>query len=381
MKKRVGLLLIVITICFLSMSCNKTATIDNHIFETDLKSDSGYTWKSLRMDNEYIDNIECLVDDNIVYSKYENGDTNLVFYNYNITDKQTYRLGSIKDPYINSGDVVVVGNEVFFYCNRVVGTEKYPDGKLENSLYKINVGDHKLQKIASDSTDQTLIYVKVCKDKIISLKGKKNKKKSITYLDSYDVSGGKNKKFDILISKDYNRKKENGEVLYNFAVYQSKIYALVRLKNSSEKDSWIIEKYNCAGNYIDSLKLDKKIINLLKNERISKFDMSGKYGFIRTFSGSGVLFRVASGKTVAKIINKIDLDIAIPGRDKKADYALVYSRDTGEIWNIDSRHNKLNKIDLSYEYLNYLYTDNGKILISSDNTVYGEPDSFLTKKY
>ena len=43
----------------------------------------------------------------------------------------------------------------------------------------------------SDSTDQTLIYVKVCKDKIISLKGKKNKKKSITYLDSYDVSGGK----------------------------------------------------------------------------------------------------------------------------------------------------------------------------------------------
>lgn len=381
MKKRVGLLLIVITICFLSMSCNKTATIDNHIFETDLKSDSGYTWKSLRMDNEYIDNIECLVDDNIVYSKYENGDTNLVFYNYNITDKQTYRLGSIKDPYINSGDVVVVGNEVFFYCNRVVGTEKYPDGKLENSLYKINVGDHKLQKIASDSTDQTLIYVKVCKDKIISLKGKKNKKKSITYLDSYDVSGGKNKKFDILISKDYNRKKENGEVLYNFAVYQSKIYALVRLKNSSEKDSWIIEKYNCAGNYIDSLKLDKKIINLLKNERISKFEMSGKYGFIRTFSGSGVLFRVASGKTVAKIINKIDLDIAIPGRDKKADYALVYSRDTGEIWNIDSRHNKLNKIDLSYEYLNYLYTDNGKILISSDNTVYGEPDSFLTKKY
>lgn len=380
MKKRVGLLLIVITICFLSMSCNKTATIDNHIFETDLKSDSGYTWKSLRMDNEYIDNIECLVDDNIVYSKYENGDTNLVFYNYNITDKQTYRLGSIKDPYINSGDVVVVGNEVFFYCNRVVGTEKYPDGKLENSLYKINVGDHKLQKIASDSTDQTLIYVKVCKDKIISLKGKKNKKKSITYLDSYDVSGGKNKKFDILISKDYNRKKENGEVLYNFAVYQSKIYALVRLKNSSEKDSWIIEKYNCAGNYIDSLKLDKKIINLLKNERISKFEMSGKYGFIRTFSGSGVLFRVASGKTVAKIINKIDLDIAIPGRDKKADYALVYSRDTGEIWNIDSRHNKLNKIDLSYEYLNYLYTDNGKILISSDNTVYGELDSFLTKK-
>ena len=84
MKKRVGLLLIAITICFFSLGCNKTATIDTHIFETDLKSDSGYTWKSLRMDNEYIDNIECLVDDNIVYSKYENGDTNLVFYNFEV---------------------------------------------------------------------------------------------------------------------------------------------------------------------------------------------------------------------------------------------------------------------------------------------------------
>lgn len=84
MKKRVGLLLIAITICFFSLGCNKTATIDNHIFETGLKNDSGYTWKSLRMDNEYIDNIECLVDDNIVYSKYENGVTNLFFYNFDV---------------------------------------------------------------------------------------------------------------------------------------------------------------------------------------------------------------------------------------------------------------------------------------------------------
>lgn len=37
MKKRVGLLLIAITICFFSLGCNKTATIDNHIFETGLK--------------------------------------------------------------------------------------------------------------------------------------------------------------------------------------------------------------------------------------------------------------------------------------------------------------------------------------------------------
>ena len=36
----------------------------------------------------------------------------------------------------------------------------------------------------SDSIDQTLIYVKVCKDKIISLKGKNNKKKSIIVLET-----------------------------------------------------------------------------------------------------------------------------------------------------------------------------------------------------
>ena len=106
---------------------------------------------------------------------------------------------------------------------------------------------------------------------------------------------------------------------------------------------------------------------MLNNERISKFEISGKYGFIRTFSGSGVLFRVASGKTVAKLINKIDLDIAIPGRDKKANYALVYSRDTEELWNIDSRHKKLNKIDLPYEYLQIIQYMGNKIVYLQKN--------------
>ena len=39
--------------------------------------------------------------------------------------------------------------------------------------------------------------------------------------------------------------------------------------------------------------------------------------------------------------------------------------------------NEKNKVEKDSKNL---YTDNGKILISSDNTVYGELDSFLTKK-
>ena len=71
-----------------------------------------------------------------------------------------------------------------------------------------------------------------------------------------------------------------------------------------------------------------------------------------------------------------ELDIAIPARNEKVYFAVIYSRDTGEIWKLDILNNVLSKIDLPYEYLNYIYMDNGNVLISSDNTIYGELDKF-----
>lgn len=376
MKKKVSLLLMIITICSFICSCNKNTTTDNHISKIDMESDSGYILESFQMDNDYIDNIVCILDDNIVYSSYENEDTVLAFYKYSISDNRTYSIGNIENPYINSGDVVIVDNEIFFYCNEVIIDSGYPDGKLENSLYQINIEDNNIQKLANDSTEQTLIYLEALNDNIISFKGKMNGDKSITYLDLFDTSKENSEYFDVLISKEYNKEEENGEILYNFAVYESTIYAIICLKNFSSDVSWIIEKYDCDGNYISSIKLDEKIADLLESERISKFEIWGEYGFIRTFSGSGVLFSILSDEIVPQLLYETELDIAIPARNEKVYFAVIYSRDTGEIWKLDILNNVLSKIDLPYEYLNYIYMDNGNVLISSDNTIYGELDKF-----
>lgn len=377
MKKKVSSLLLIIIICSFLCSCSKNTAADNYSIESEI--DSSYILASLQLDNKNIDNIVCILDDNIIYSSYENEDTVLAFYKYNISDNQTYSIGYIENPYINSGDVVAIDDMVFFYCNEIIIDSSNPNGKLENSLYQISITDNNLQKLASDSVDQTLIYLDSLDDTIISFKGKINDAESITYLDLFDTSKESSDNFEILVSKEYNREENNGDVLYNFAVNETTIYAIICLRDSSSDVSWIIEKYEYDGNYIGSLELNEEIADLLNGERISKFEIYGEYGFIRTFSGSGVLFSISSNEIVPQLLSETELDIAIPARNDNVNFVVIYSRDTGEIWRLDVINHILSKFDLSYEYLNYLFIDNDKILISSDDIIYGELDKFPTE--
>ncbi|MDE6713699.1 MAG: hypothetical protein K2K20_08180, partial [Lachnospiraceae bacterium] len=202
MKKKVSSLLLIIIICSFLCSCSKNTAADNYSIESG--NDSSYILASLQLDNKNIDNIVCILDDNIIYSSYENEDTVLAFYKYNISDNQTYSIGYIENPYINSGDVVAIDDMVFFYCNEIIIDSSNPNGKLENSLYQISITDNNLQKLASDSVDQTLIYLDSLDDTIISFKGKINDAESITYLDLFDTSMESSDNFEILVSKEYN---------------------------------------------------------------------------------------------------------------------------------------------------------------------------------
>ena len=372
MKKRISSLLLIIIICSFLCGCSKNTTTDNDIFNIESEDDSSYILASLQMNDENIDNIVCILDDNIIYSRYENEDTVLAFYKYNISENQTYSIGNIENPYINSGDAVAVDDMIFFYCNEVIIDSSNPDGRIENSLYQISITDNNLQKLASDSVEQTLIYLDSLNDNIISFKGKINNAESITYLDLFDTSNENSDSFDILVAKEYNIEEEKGEIIYNFSVNESIIYAIICIRDSSNNASWIIEKYDYDGNCISSLKVDEKIANLLNGERISKFEVYGEYGFIRTFSGSGVLFSISSNEIIPQLLSETELDIAIPARNENVDCVVIYSRDTGEIWKLDIINHMLSQFDSSYEYLKYIYIDNDKILISSDGIMYGE---------
>lgn len=376
MRKRVIFLLTMI-ICIFLCSCNATKTTDNHIFKNASENDSEYILASIQIDDGYIDNILCIQNDNIVYSRYEEQDTGtvLAFYRYNINENLTYKIGAIKHPYINSGDIVAVDDKIFFYCNVVTSDSSNSEMKIESSLYQINISENTLQKVAVDYAEQTLIYLDVVDDSIISFKGKLDGSRGITYLDRIDVSTGENVEFETLIYKEYDGAEEEGDVIYHFSVYDSMIYIMVEFINAANDTLWTIEKYSCDGNYIDSVRLNNKITSLISGERISKFEIFGEYGFIRTFSGRGVLFNILSDEISPILLSETDLDIAIP-TDKVIDkYAVMYSRDIGDIWRLDIENSSLYKLDLSYEHLNYVYlSKDNKVLISSDEIMYGELD-------
>lgn len=115
MRKRV-IFLPTMIICIFLCSCNETKTTDNHIFKNTSENDSEYILASIQIDDGQIDNILCIQNDNIVYSRYEEQDTGTVlsFYRYNINENLTYKIGEIEHPYINSGDIVAVDDRIFF---------------------------------------------------------------------------------------------------------------------------------------------------------------------------------------------------------------------------------------------------------------------------
>ncbi len=372
MRKGVRLLLIII-ICAFLCGCNETKITDNHIFKMETENDRDYVLECIHMDREYIDNIICIQDGNVFYSSYEEQDTILAFYRYHIDENITYKIGEIENPYIDSGDFVAVDDCIFFYCNVIISDLSNSGAKVENALYQMDITENTLQKIASDFVDQTLVYISAADDNIISFKGKLNGSESITYLDIVDVSKKENVNFDTIIFKVYDREQKSGEIIYNFSVYDAIIYVMVGTRNSTNDTLWTIEEYDCNGNYIDSVDLNNEITDLINGERISKFEIFKEYGFIRTFSGSGILFHLSSDKISPILSSETDLDIAIPSNNAVNKYVVIYSRDTGDIWRLDIEDSSLYKLDLSYEYLKYVcLSQDDKVLVSSDDIIYGE---------
>ena len=174
MNKKIGLLFVVSFICFFLCGCNKNVMTEEHIFKISSENDCDYITDLFQIDRE-CENIICILDDNIVYSRYENKSKELVFYKYNINEDLAYYLGKIKGPYISSGDEVAVDNSIFFYHTEFDIASGNVDEKLEHSLYQIDIEKNTLQKMGSDSAEQPLVYLDELNGNIISLKGKRIK--------------------------------------------------------------------------------------------------------------------------------------------------------------------------------------------------------------
>lgn len=371
------LFLLIIGICLFLGGCKENQVVDGHMYIDDMEDGSESVLQSIQMERKFINSILCIQNENIVYSCYENRDTILAFYRYDLKEGLTYRIGEIEYPFISSGDVAVMEDNVFFYYNVLSADANSPAGNEESSLYQIDLEENIMQKIASEQVDQTLIYLDSLDDSIISWKGRVDGDNGITYLDRIDVINGESCEFDMFISKVYDRQGLTGEAIYQFCEYDSDIYILVWTKDSEGVLSWTIEKYDRDGNYIGEWRLDDRTVDVLNGERIAEFEIYGKYGFISNFSGKGVLFSMSTDEILPILLSEatedMGMNIAVPADGSANDQIVLYSRETGEVWRLDVTDDMLYKLDMPYEHLNYVILSNDNhALISSDDTLYGD---------
>ena len=375
MKKQIFLIL---ALCVFLCGCRQTGVEVNHISKIETQNIDGYSVDLMQLDKDYVYSISCIWKDNIIYS--DSSQSVQTYYRYDITEDTTYKIGSIEYPFVSSEDIVAIDDKIYFYYGTIAADMEKMERTTENALYQIDLTENTLQKIASVDVDQTLIYLSAANGEIVSYKGIFDGDKGITYLDMLDVSDQSNIKFDTLLQKEYDMKEMYGETLSCFSIHDSNIYIIVRSNNTAGDISWNMEKYDLDGNYMESWPINHKIIEWLNEEPISKFEVFGEYGFLSNFSGGGVVFRISSDEIAPEFLRELELDIDVPADNASGDYAVLFSRATGEIWRMDIAEGSLYKLDLPYQSLNCIYMGNdNKVLISSDTDVYGDLSQFPTE--
>lgn len=319
----------------------------------------------------FSDNIWCVQDNYIFYSDFE--ENSLVFYSYNILDNTINKLGDIENPHIYSGDFAIVGDDTYLYCNELIFERN--SEKLLHSMYKVDSQKQQLTKVMNDDSEQTLIYVEAVDEKIFALKGRVDGNQAITYLDFVSISDDISQ-FHDFISKIYDNQKNVGEVIYHFSAYEGYLYLLIN-ETTEESSNWKIEKYDMNGKCTFEYILDNET-SKVSEQMVSKFEVLGEYGFIRNFSGNGILFELIDSDTKV-IFEEEDLDIANYKENSfVSDKFVLYSRDLQKIWVLESNSENLVRIDLpNVKFKCILMNDEEELIVWGNDIRYYNTDELI----
>lgn len=309
----------------------------------------------------------CFYEGCIIYFLYVDDYTAMKFYKYDIEAGKTYELGRVENPHIDSGDIVEYEGKLYYYCN-----EKMSDSEdTINSLYQIDILNNTMIKIAEDCTYQTLLYVDILGNNLITLKGKKIDEKGITYLDMYDLSQIDKTDFKVLMEKESSFETITGEGLHHYSVDNGIIYALVEEMNA-EGDSWRIEKYDEKGICFEKIDITKEeIVHFLNAAEIAEFEVMGNYIFIENMSGGGQLINISSEEMQIELQDEYDLEISIAVDKAHPSYAVMFQRYTGKLWELNIQEQELYEVKLPFEELRIIWIDkDGKAIVSMKDGYY-----------
>lgn len=317
-----------------------------------------------------VDNSVVIVQNSIIYYNWGNDDNSAIYYKYDMGTDKTYKLGEIQNVNIFSGMTAQIHDKLYFYITRRIGMG---GGDLEAALYEIDLTNNSLGLVGTETVYQTLVYVDVLNENIISYKGQSDGVAGTTYIDSVTVGDNisEEKDPDIITKFYYDNYTSSGEVIYNFAQSGGFIYTINVVAEKMER-SYIIKKFDRNGKHIADIQLGQDIQDWLSNEIIARFEVIGNYAFIRNASGFGVLCDILGYTAEPKLISIKDLDLAFyPFSEEDPQYALFFNRDMGKIWLLDVVGGCLSEIDTDYDYVRYIDIDNNSntAFITVDNII------------
>jgi len=369
-KKRSVILLFVMLILFISACSSESSTggnlIENKITLSEDKGDtSGNSIVEIIFADNTVDYVLDVVNENVVYC-HSDSDSEIHYYLYDMDANLTYDLGSIKNPFIYSGSMTQIGECLYFYMSEVIYSDENSSEELEVTLYEIDTKNKILKSIYTDNVDQTLVYVDEYENGIMAFMGQIQNEIGITYIDYIKINNTTLSEFnrETIISLDYDNSRSIGILLYGFSQFDGYIYTIEATSEKIDSRTLAIRQYDHTGNVLKEINLDNSLVEMLSNERISKFVVLGQYAFVRTFSGSGAIFDISGEVTTTECIGMQELDIAF---EKDSTHALFFNRNTGEIWLLDIAKSVLCELQSDHDFLNYILTsDDGNILIVTD---------------
>ena len=359
--------IVLISACTPQQKIHEKQIVDNAISIVESEQNTGLSFQSLQFDSNGIDEVLTIVENSIIYCQYQNDGADIVYYKYDIKEKVTYELGRIQNPNINSGSIARIGSKLYFYMNEIVRDSQSQTEQIEASLYEIDLENNSMRKITTETVNQTLIYVDILSGNVISFKGKLQDSIALNYIDVICVDDTKEP--EIIISAEYDNALNCGNIIDNISQSNGSIYVLHKEIDNSGIALHTIVQYDNYGNPKKTIELDSPILDIIENERISRFEIMGAYAFIRTFSGAGVLCDISNDVATVVHADKGELDIAYYARaSEEPTYSVVFSRNTGEVRLFDIKSGELSSLDVEFDNLEYVFIDDTtNILLSAFN--------------
>jgi len=284
MKKQFFRLSCLVLACVLLVSCgcaDDSGQKDKTVLEIDLS-------KKIELSEEGMTSFIALVEDTLLCLAFS-PDGTAKYTLLNLSTGQKTACGAIRDHLYSTANFAVQDGFVYFF----VTTSANGGAAQENCLCRVDLTSGKLEILSRERAHLTFRYLAVCGNTLIAVNGREADGAAMTYLEAIDPQNNTRRPF--AEHQLVNARKE-GTAVTHAAASGEKIFAVVSGYQDAESVHSLYV-YNLAGELMQTISMQQYAEDLM-NTMISELTVFGDYVYIKNFSNTAVLGKIANGQFV-----------------------------------------------------------------------------------